>query len=45
MWDKSKKQLSVIGADPTKTAVYRSSFFPRTAIEWNNLEQEIVARQ
>ena len=30
--------------DPTETAVYRYSFFPRTAIDWNNLEQEIVAR-
>ena len=28
--------------DPLKTAVYRYSFFPRTTIDWNNLEQEIV---
>ena len=32
-------------ADSTKTAVYRYSFCPRTTIDWNNLEKEIVAMQ
>ena len=31
--------------DPSETAVYRYSFFPRTTIviDWNNLEQEIIS--
>ena len=30
--------------DLTKTVVYRYSFFPRTTIDWNNLEKEIAVR-
>ena len=29
--------------DQTNTVVYRYSFFPRTTVDWNNLEQEIVS--
>ena len=42
--DHARNNSQSYRVDPTKTAVYKYSFFPRTTIDWNNLEQEIAAR-
>ena len=41
--DHARNNSQSYRVDPTKTAVYRYSFFPRTTIDWNNLEQEMVS--
>ena len=41
--DHARNNSKSYRVDPSKTAVYRYSFFPRTTIDWNNLEQEIIA--
>ena len=43
MTDHAKNNSQSYRVDLTKTVVYRYSFFPRTTIDWNNLEQEIVS--
>ena len=43
MTDHARNNSSSYRVDPTKTVVYRSSFPPRTTIDWNNLEQEVVS--
>ena len=38
-----KKTTQSYRVDPTKTADYKKKKIPRTTIDWNNLEQEIVS--
>ena len=41
--DHARNNSQSYRVDPSKIAVFRYSFFPRTTIDWNNLEQEIVS--
>ena len=41
--DHARNNSQTYRVDLTKTVVYRYSFPPRTAIDWNNLEQEAVS--
>ena len=41
--DHARNNSQSYRVDLTKTVVYKYSFFPRTTIDWNNLEQEIVS--
>ena len=38
----ARKNVQCYVVETTKTPAYRNSFFPRTIINWNNLEEDTI---